>query len=332
MALQLMLKAACAATICLALDIPAGVRAQKDGDAASFPSRPIRMVVGFTPGGQPDITARMLAPKLHEAFGQQVIVDNRPGAGGVIGAKIVADASPNGYTLLFATLSHVSLPAVRAKLPYDTIKDFAGITMTSTACYVLVVPAAFAAKSVQELIALAKAKPGQLNFASAGTGSGSHFAAEIFNHSANIDVVHVPFKGIPEALTDVASGRVQFFMSPLASAVSLIKDGRVRALGVTAKKRVRLYADTPTIAESGLPGFEWDSWSGLLAPAKTPRAIVDKLNREITRILLLPDIEQRLTALGAEPAPTTPAEFDKLIAEQINLTIRLARQAGISPE
>ncbi len=287
----------------------------------AFPLRPIRMVVGFTPGGQPDITARMLAPKLYEAFGQQVIVDNRPGAGGVVAAKIVADAAPDGHTLLFVSSSHVAIPAVRAKLPYDTLRDFAAITLTSTACYVLVVPATLNVKNAQELIALAKAKPGQLNYGSGGTGSGAHFAAEMFKHTTGIDAVHVPYRGIPEGITDLISGRLQFFMSPLASAVSLVRDGKIRALAVTAKKRVAVYADVPALAESGLPG-----------PAKTPRAIIDKLNREITGALNQPEIQQRLLSMGAEAAPNKPAEFDKLIAEQVALTIRLARQAGIKPE
>lgn len=300
--------------------------------SGAFPTRPIRMVVGFTPGGQPDITARMLTPRLYEALGQQVIVDNRPGAGGVVAAKIVADADPDGHTLLFASIAHVTIPAVHAKLPYDTIHDFAGITLTSTACFLLVVPVTLNVKTATELIALAKAKPGQLNYGSGGIGSGAHFAAEMFKHSANLDAVHVPYRGIPEALTDLISGRIQFFLSPLASAVSLVREGKIRALAVTAKKRVGVYADVPTLAESGLPGFEWNSWSGLLAPAKTPRPIIDKLNREITRVLNQPELQQRLLSMGAEAAPTTPAEFDKLIATQVALTTKLARQAGIKSE
>jgi tripartite-type tricarboxylate transporter receptor subunit TctC len=299
---------------------------------ATFPSRPVRMVVGFTPGGQPDITARLLAPRLYEALGQQIIVDNRPGAGGVVAAKIVADANADGHTLLFVSSSHVAIPAVRANLPYDTVRDFAGVTLTSTACYVLVVPATLSVKTAQDLITLAKAKPGQLNYGSGGTGSGAHFAAEMFKHTTAIDTVHVPYRGIPEALTDLISGRLHFFMSPLASAVSLVRDGKIRAIAVTAKKRVAVYAEVPTLAESGLSGYQWDSWSGLLAPAKTPRPIIERLNHEITRVLNQPEIQQRLLSMGAEAAPNTPAAFDKLITEQVALTIKLARQAGIKPE
>jgi tripartite-type tricarboxylate transporter receptor subunit TctC len=306
--------------------------AVSSASAQSYPSRPIRIVIGFTPGGQPDIYARLIATRLTESLHQQVVVDNRPGAGGVIGTQLVADASPDGHTLLSVSSAHGISPAVRAKLPYDTLKDFAGITMTATATYVLVVPPALGLKTVQEFIALAKAKPGQLNFSSAGTGSGTHFAGEMLKQSANIDVVHVPYKGIPESLTDTVAGRVQFSMAPIASSVSLVKEGRLRALGVSSKQRSSIYPDIPTIAESGLPGFDWNSWGALLAPAKTPRSIINKLNREVTRILLLSDVEQRLRALGAEPVPTTPAQLDKFIAEQVRVVAQLAKKAGIEPQ
>jgi tripartite-type tricarboxylate transporter receptor subunit TctC len=306
--------------------------AQKDPDAATFPSRPIRIVIPFTPGGMPDITARMIAIRLTESLGQQVIVDNRAGAGGVVGSRIVAESTPDGHTLLATSASHVLAPSTRAQLPYDTVKDFAGITRTSTACYLLVVAPSLSVTTVKDLIALAKAKPGQLNFASAGAGSGTHFAGEMLKHHASIDVVHVPYKGIPEALTDIMAGRVQIFMAPLISAIPLARDGKVRALGVSAEKRVRAHPDIPTIAEAALPGFRFDSWSGMLAPARTPRAIVEKLNREVVRILLLPEFQLRLGALGAEPAPTTPAEFDKLIGDELVVAARLAQQAGIKPE
>ena len=246
---------ACALTIA-AVSAPA--LAQKTDPAAGFPSRPIRVVVGFTPGGQPDIYARLIQAKLTDALHQQVVVDNRPGAGGIIGSHIVVDAPADGHTLLSVSSAHVTSPAVRAKMPFDTIKDLAGITLTANATYVLAVTPALNIKTVQELIALAKAKPGQINFSSAGTGSGTHFAGEMFKQSAGIDIVHIPFKGIPESLTDAISGRVQFTMAPIASSVSLIKEGRLRAVGVTSKKRSSLYPELPTLAEQGLTGFEWD--------------------------------------------------------------------------
>ena len=307
-------------------------RAVDSDPALNFPVKPIRVLTGFTPGGLPDMTARLIGPKLLEVWKQQVVVDNRPGAGGIIATDIVAKANPDGYTLLSASSSHAATPAVRAKLPYDTLKDFAAITLTSRGAYVLVAAPALGAKSVQQLIALAKARPGQLNFASAGVGSGTHFAAELFKDLAHIDVVHVAYKGIPEAMTEAAAGRVQFFMPPLASAAPLIKDGRLVALAMSTRTRVPLYPDIPTLSESGLPRYDWDAWSGLLAPARTPRAIISKLNREITRILSLPEIQQRMVQLGAQAAPSTPAQFEKLIADQVALTTELARKGGIKAE
>lgn len=315
----------------LALCLPASA-AQPASETSSFPRRPIRIIVNFTPGGMPDITARMLAPRLTDSLGQPVIVDNRPGGGGVLGSRLVAEATPDGYTLLATSSSHVLAPAVHAKLPYDTTKDFAGITRTSTASYVLTIAPGLGVTNIKDLLALARAKPGQLNFASAGVGSGTHFAGEMLKFAAGMNVVHVPYKGIPEALTDTMTGRVQFFMSPLASALALVKEGKLRAIAVTAAQRVRAYPDVPTVAEAALPGFRFDSWSGLLAPGKTPRAIVNKLNQEVVRLIVAPEIAQRIASLGAEPAPATPAEFDKLIAEEVQLAVKLARQAGIKPE
>lgn len=315
---------------CLALDASAAF-AQKAAPAADYPKRPIRVVVPFTPGGQPDIFSRMVAEKLSEALGQQMVVDNRPGAGGTIGSRIVAEAIPDGYTLLSISAAHVIAPAVR-KTPYDTLRDFAGITTLYNAAYLLVVPPALGVKNVQELIAMAKSQPGKLNFASAGTGSGTHFAGEIFKHAAHIDVVHVPFRGIPEAMTDIIAGRVQLFMAPLASAAPLVKEGRMRALGISSPKRAAIYPDIPTIAEAGLPGFRVDSWGAMFAPAKTPRAIVTRLNREITTILGQPDIGKRMRALGAEPAPSTPQELDKIVATEHAVVMKLAKAAGLSPQ
>jgi tripartite-type tricarboxylate transporter receptor subunit TctC len=332
MALRSKLIAVSFAVTCLVLGSPLGSFAQKGDEAADFPSRPIRIIVGFTPGGQPDIYARLIAPKLIEVWQKPVLVENRPGAGGVVGAQSVAGAKPDGYTLLSTTASHAISPAIYSKLPYDTLKDFAGVTMSAAASYLLVVPPSLNVKSVQDLIALAKDKPGQVKFASAGTGSGTHFAGELFKQSANIDVLHIPYKGIPETITDTMTGRVQFTMLPLASSLAMVKEGRLRALAVTSKKRVSIYPDVPTIAESGFPGFEWDSWSGILAPAKTPRPVINKLNREITRILDLPEIQERIRALGAEPAPSTPAEFDQFVAEQLRVVAQLVKKAGIEAQ
>ncbi len=302
------------------------------GDPADFPGKPVRIVVGFTPGGVPDITARFIAQKLTENWRQQVVVDNRPGAGGTIAAHIVANANPDGYTLLSVSNAHAVAPAVYAKLPYDTLKDLAGVTMTAKGPALLLVSPLLGVKSAQELIALARSKPGQFNFSSAGVGSGTHFAAELFKNMAAIDVVHVPFKGIPEAITETMSGRVQFFLSPLASAINLVKEGKVPAIGVTSMQRASQLPDLPTVTESGLPGYRFEFWYGLLAPAKTPRPIITRLNREVTGILNQPEVRSRWITLGAEPSPTTPGQFDKLIAEDIAALTKLARASNIKAD
>jgi tripartite-type tricarboxylate transporter receptor subunit TctC len=315
--------------ICLLPGAP-GALAQK-GAAPDYPSRPIRVVVPFTPGGQPDIYVRLIIPALVESFRQQVIVDNRPGAGGSIGSRIVADAAADGYTLLSVSSGHTINPVVY-KLPYDTLKDFAGITRTYSAPFLLVAPMSLGVKSVKDLIELAKARPGQLNFASAGTGSGTHFAGEMLKHSAGIDVVHVPFRGISESLTDLTAGRVQLFMAPIGSAAQLVRDGRIRGLGVSSLKRVPALAELPTIAESGLPGFEWDAWGSLLAPARTPRALINRWNQEVRRAATAPDLVKRLHAIGMEANPTSPEEVEGLIKQQMAVVAKLAKVAGIKPE
>ena len=300
--------------------------------AADYPSRPIRIVVPFTPGGQPDIVARLMLPHMVEALGQQIIVDNRPGAGGTIGGRIVAAAAPDGYTLMSVSAAHVVAPAVRLNPGYDARKDFAGITMTANAAYYLVVPPSLNVSTVKELIALAKSKPGQLNFTSAGAGSSTHFAGEMFKFRAGIDIVHVPHKGIPEALTDTMAGRVQIFMAPFGASAGLVRDGKLRALAVTTPQRARTNPEIPTIAESGLPGFRYDSWAALFAPARTPRVVINRLNHDASRALKSPDVEQKLLAVGIEPAPGTPAELDKFVAEQLAIAKELALKAGIKPE
>ena len=318
--------------ICVAAIVGAmpAAQAQRADDAArGFPSRPIRVVIGFTPGGQPDIITRLIAPKLGEALGQPLVVDNRPGAGGTVGTKIVVDAQPDGYTLLTASSSHAVAPAIYAKLPYDSLRDITGVSMASVASYVLVAAPVLGVKSVQELVAMAKAKPGQLNFSSAGAGSGMHFAGEVFKQATQIDATHVPYKGVPEALNDVVGGRVQFTMAPLGASIGLVRDGRLRALGISSLKRSNVHSDVPTIAEAGYAGFRWDSWSAFFAPAKTPRVIVNKLNREIVRVLSEPEMQQRLAVIGMEASPGTPEQLDKFVADQLATVMQLAKKAGI---
>lgn len=297
--------------------------------AADFPSRPIRIVIPFQTGGLPDIAARLIGPKLTEAWKHPVIVENRPGAGGVLGSGLVARANADGYTLLMASSAHAAMPVTRAELPFHPLKDFAPITITASGAYALVVPASLGVKSAKDLIAMAKAKPGQLNFASAGTGSGTHFAAELFKDLAKIDAVHVPYKGIPDALNDTVTGRVQYFMPPLASALPLAKEGRLVVLAVSQRVSGE---NIPTMAEVGLKGYDWNAWAGLLAPGKTPRAIVSKIHREVARAMAAPDVKQKMAAVGADTSAMTPAEFEKLIGEQIELTTGLAKRAGIKPQ
>src|SRR5258706_6512601 len=298
----------------------------------NYPARPIRIVVGFTPGGGPDITARFIAQKLAESWPQNVVVDNRPGAGGTIAAQLVARANSDGYTLLSVSSAHAVAPAIFANLPYDARRDFAGITLTASSKYLLVVAPALNVKSVADLVALAKARSGQLNFSSAGVGSGTHFAGEQFKSIAAINVVHVPFKGIPEALTETMSGRVQFFMAPIANAVNLVKEGKLAALRVTSLQRDPLVPDVPTVSEAGVPGFHSTLGFGLLTARQTPRAIVARLNAEITRILKAPELRQRWAAIGLDPEPTTPEQFDKLIIDEIAAFTSIARAANIKAE
>jgi len=296
---------------------------------SNFPHKPIRILAGFSTGSTVDLSARVVAEKLVQRLKQQVIVDNRPGAGGVIAAQIAARANPDGYTLLSVSAAHSVAPSIHAKLPYDTLKDFAGVSTTVRSPAVLVAYPGLGAKTVKDLIAIAKAKPGSLNFASAGIGSATHFSAELFKSMAGIDVVHVPFKGISEGLTETMTGRVQYFLSPLTIAHPLIKDGRLVALGVTSSKRSEVLPQVPTVSESGLPNYVWETWFGLLAPAKTPRPIVDKLNREITHVLDLPDVRKRWTVIGAVSAPSTPRQFDALIVKDMKNFSKLARDAGV---
>jgi tripartite-type tricarboxylate transporter receptor subunit TctC len=296
-----------------------------------FPNRPIRIVVGFTPGGGPDLTARHIAQRLTEVLKQQVLVENRPGAGGTLAAAQVARAAPDGYTLLSVSSAHAAAAAIYPKLPYET-KELAGVTQTGSSKYVLVVAPSLRINSLQQLLAEAKAGPGRINFSSAGVGSGTHFAGEIFKSMAAIDVVHIPFKGIPEALTEVLAGRVQFFMAPMANSVAQVKDGRLLGLGVSSLARDPLLPEVPTISEAGVPGYMSELWFGLLAPAGVPQPVLARLNDEIARILRDADTQARWAPLGIEPRPSAPQAFDRLIREEIALFAQIARAASIKAE
>ena len=298
---------------------------------ADYPEKPVRIVVGFTPGGGPDITARHLAQELGAIWKQQVIVENRPGAGGSVAAALVARSAPDGYTLLSVSSAHAAAPAIYSKLPYET-KDLAGVTQTGTSKYVLVVSPSLGISSLRQLLQAVKEKPGTFNFSSAGVGSGTHFAAEILKARAAIDVVHVPFKGIPEALSETVTGRVQFFMAPIANAVGPLKDGRLVALAVSSRERDALLPQVPTIEEAGVPGYESTLWFGLLTSAAVPRALVEKISADAGRVLASAATRERWLPIGIEPRPTTPLQFDELLRNEIRLFSEIARAANIRAE
>ena len=281
--------------------------------AENFPVRPVRMIVAFTAGSETDFFARVVAQKMAEHWNQQVVVDNRPGAGGVLATRLVAAASPDGYTIFMNSMAHAITPAIYTHLPYDTLRDLTGIAQVSGVPNVLIVPPAQGVKTVKELIALAKQKPGQLTFGSAGVGSGMHINGEQFRLAADINVVHVAYKGGPEALTDVLAGRINFVFSPIGLALPLIRDKRLLALAVSPATRSPALPDVPTVAEAGLPGFEFDTWYGLFAPAKTPAQVVRQISAEVARILKLPDVKERFDVRGAVARPSTPEEFNQFV-------------------
>jgi tripartite-type tricarboxylate transporter receptor subunit TctC len=297
-----------------------------------FPNKPVKIVVPFTAGSATDILARNVGQKLGELWGQPVVIENRPGAGGTIGAGIVAKSPADGYTLLVHSGAHAVNPAIYPSLSYDTTKDFVEVATLGGQPNVLVVAAATGYKTVAELIAAAKKTPGALNFGSAGTGSGTHINGEKFKLAAGIDVVHIPYKGTPEALTDTMTGRVTYFFSPISAALPNVREGKLIALGVSTAKRSSALPDVPTIAEGGLPGFDYNLWIGMFAPAGTPTEIVDKINTDVARVLQMPDVRERLATLGAEPMVMTPAEFRKFMREEIDASAKVVKAAGIKAQ
>lgn len=310
----------------------AALSAHAQPASTAYPSKPIRVVVPFSPGSASDILARFIGPKLHEAWGQQVVADNRSSAGGTVAGGIVAAATPDGHTLMLTSSAFAGSAALYDKLPYDSVKDFSGVTQVAATALVIVVSPGLGVKTTKELIALAQAKPKQLNFASSGIGSGTHYGSELFNMTANISAVHVPYKGVPEAVNDTMTGRIHYFITPLLPTISLIKSGRLLALGVTTKQRVPMLPDVPTIDESAIPGFEYDGWFGIFAPSKTPRAVILKLNKEVTRILETTDVKDKILKQGALARASMPEAFDKLVRDEIVTRRKVFRAAGIKPE
>ena len=291
-----------------------------------------RFVVGFGAGGVPDAAARAIAAKLSERWKIPALVENKLGAGGTLAAQAVLAAPADGQTLLSVSPAHATAPAVFRKLNYDTLRDFAPVTLIGEGPALLVVPNDLKARNVAELVALAKAKPGALSYSSAGIGSSSHFAAALLSTEAGIDVVNIPFKSIGEALTETIAGRVQFHVAPYISAIGLVRDGKLRALAVTGKRRLADLPDVPTVAESGVPGYEWLFWYGLLVSAKTPAPVVEQLHRDMTGIIKLPDVRKQLATMGVDVVASTPGEFRQLIEAEVAKYARIAKAANIQPE
>ncbi len=306
--------------------------AKAQNNASFYPQKPIKILVGFSPGGVPDIVARVLAPKFTDDWKQPVIVENRLGAGSNIAAQAVATSAPDGYTLLSISSAHAISPAIYNKLPYDATKDFSGITLTATGPALVIVSPELNVSNMREFIALAKSKPGQLNYSSAGVGSGSQFAAELLKAQAGIDLVHIPFKGIPEALTDTMAGRTHLFISPYASAINLVREGKAKAIAVTSTSRVADLPNLPTVTESGVQGYKWIFWYGLVAPANTPRDIVQKIQVEVVAALKQPQVTQRFGSLGIDAVTSSPESFDQLIKDEVQLFKKLAADSGIKAD
>jgi tripartite-type tricarboxylate transporter receptor subunit TctC len=298
----------------------------------SYPSRPIRIVVPYPPGGFNDTLGRTLAAKFTEAWGQPAVVENKPGANTVIGTDYVAKSPPDGYTLLVVAFPFAVTPSLLKNMPYDTVKDFAPIAWAAVSPNALVVNPSLPVKTVAELVALAKAKPGTLSYASTGNGSSNHISMELFKSLAGVDIVHIPYKGSGPAVTDLLGGQVQLMFDNAPNVMPQVKAGKLRALGMSGAKRSSFAPDIPTIAESGVPGYEVAVWFGLVAPAATPREVVMKLNAEVLRILAMPDVRERFQSQGVEPVGSTPEQFGEHIRGQMVKWAKVVKDAGVQAE
>jgi tripartite-type tricarboxylate transporter receptor subunit TctC len=300
--------------------------------AQDYPARPIRLILGFAPGGSTDLVARVVGQKMAEAWAQQVVVDNRPGANGMIGADLVAKANPDGYSLLLSSIGPMAINASLYKMPYDIVAEFAPITYTGNVTNLLVVHPSVAAANVKELIALAKAQPGKLTFGSSGTGGAPHMAVELFKILAKVNVVHVPYKGGGPAMADLVGGQISGSFASMPSSIPFVRAGKLRALAVTAPKRSPAEPQVPTISEAGIPGFAVLDWQGLFTTGKTPPAIVNKLNAEVVRILALPDVVEKLAVAGVEIQTSTPREWGDFVKSEIAKWGKVVKEAGIKVE
>ena len=320
-----MLKALLVAAALLAGSLPAS--------AQPYPNRPLRIVVPFPPGGGTDIGTRIVAQKLQEAWGQAVIVENKPGAAGIVGTELTAKSAPDGYTFMMGNIgTHAINVSLYKKLAYDPVRDFAPVSMVADLPLLLLVHPSVPANSVKELIALAKSQPGKLNFSSSGAGGSMHVAAELFKSMTGVDMVHIPYKGGAPAVADLLSGQVALSFSTVLETIQHVKAGKVRALAVTNDHRSIALPDLPTIAEAGLPGYQSISWLALFAPAGTPKDIVNKISAESVRILKLPDVKERLLAQGAEPIGSTPEQLAAILAADIAKYAKVIRESGYKPE
>jgi len=302
------------------------------GYAQGYPNKPVRLIIAFTPGSSTDIIGRAVAAKLSEFWGQPVLGENRVGAGGSIGSAGVVKSAPDGYTLLANSSAHVANPSIYASLPYDTLKDFTNLAPLAGGPNVLFVGPETGWKTVGDFIAAAKAKPGQLNFSSAGIGSGTHFNLEKLKLMAGINVTHIPYKGTPEAIADTIAGRVCCYFAPINAALPHVRGGKAVALAVSSAKRSSLLPNVPTIAESGVPGFDYTLWVGLWGPPGMPADVVDKINKDVNRALASPDLAEKLTNLGTLPMNMSSAEFTQFVRREVEDTARVLKAAGIKPQ
>jgi tripartite-type tricarboxylate transporter receptor subunit TctC len=300
--------------------------------AQDYPTKPIRLIVPLTPGSGADIAGRIIAQRLNEHWKQPVVVENRPGAGGQIGTAAVVKAEPDGHTLLVQSSSHAANPAIYKNLPYDPLKDLADVAILGKTPYIMVSAGNGPYKSIKDLIAAAKAKPGEIPFASAGVGTSTHLAAEFFVALANLKMVHVPFKGSPDAIQDVLGGRSAFYMAPMDVALGLVKERKLNPLGMSTKSRVDSFPDVPTIAEQGLPDYDMTLWFGMWAPAATPIPVVQKLNAAVNAIVFEPAVKEQFAKLGIEPAPMKTEDFAKFVRGQMDFYKKIVARAGIEPQ
>jgi len=300
--------------------------------AQSFPNKPVRLVIAFTPGSSTDIIGRVVAAKLQEMWGQPVVGENRVGAGGSIGSKVVVDSAPDGYTLLANSSAHVANPGIYAQLPYDTMKDFTNLALLGGGPNVLITSPDSGLKSLKDFVAAAKANPGKLNFASAGIGSGTHFNIEKLKIAAGVDVTHVPYKGTPEAIGDTIGNRTCCYWAPLNAALPHVQGGKALALAVSSATRSPLLPNVPTVAEQGYPGFDYTLWVGLWGPANMPADIAAKINKDVLAALASPDVRERLTKLGTAPGSMTIAEFTAFVRKEVDETQKILQAAGIKPQ